>query len=466
MKLVLRSLAKSPGFTLTVVLTLALGIGANTAIFSVVHAVLLSPLPYPDADRIVAVQSRNLSRNLTGQGFSPAGYREFEKQVTSFEAIAASRYNYANLTRVEKPTQLTDSLVTLNFFEVLKGKPLLGRTFLPEDALGGAKPVVVLSHGLWQSHFGGRADIVGDNITLDDKPHTVIGVMPRTFKEPANVASAWRVFPNEGGENLGNTGRWWGVAGRLKPGLTPASVQPELATISARFVQMDAKFNEGWEFVAIPFRDVLIGNYRDGLVLVIGASLLVLLITCANVAGLQLVRASTRQRDIAVRLAIGASRWAIARAQLAESLTLVVIGGIGGVLLGKWGLDLLLGTVSGAWIPRADEIGMNTTVLAVSGAVALVTGLAFGIYPALRATKVDAVDAIRDGSKGSAGPQTTRIRGALVAGQIALTLVLLVCAGLVVKSFATILRVNPGMQIDNVLSLGIFPSAGRYDTPQ
>lgn len=466
MKLALRSLLKTPGFTLTVVLTLALGIGANTAIFSVVHAVLLAPLPYPDSERIVSIQSRNLPRNLTGQGFAPSGFREFEKQVTSFDAVAAGRYNYVNLTRVEKPTQLTDSLVTLNFFDVLGVKARVGRTFLPEDAAAGAKPVVVLSHRLWQSHFGGREDLVGQTIVLDDNPHTVIGIMPPGFKEPANVATAWRVFPNAGGENLATGSRFWFALGRLKPGVTPATVQPELATIAGRFAQADAAFNGGWDFITVPVRDSLVGNYREGLVLVIGAALLVLLITCANVAGLQLVRASTRQRDIAVRLAIGANRWVIARDQLAESLVLVVAGGAGGVLLGKWGLDLLLASLSAGWIPRSDEIGVNAPVLLVTGGVALLTGLAFGVYPALRATKVDAVEALRDGAKGSSGPQTARVRSALVAGQIALTLVLLVCAGLVVKSFSEMLRVNPGMQVENTLSLGIYPSAVRYDTPQ
>ena len=461
-----RSLAKSPGFTLTVVLTLALGIGANTAIFSVVHAVLLSPLPYPDADRMVAVHSRNPQRNLNGEGHSPAGFREFEKQVTSFEKVAAFRYNYANLTRVEKPTQLTDSMVTLHFFEVFGVKPMLGRTFLPEDAKAGAPPVIVLSHRLWQSHFGGRTSLVGETITLDDKPNTVIGVMPKTFKDPANVAMAWRVFPNEGGENVVNNGRFWSVIGRLKPGQTPAKVQPELTTIATRLAQNDAAVYTGWDFTTVFLRDALIGNYRDGLLLVIGAALLVLLITCANVAGLQLVRASTRQRDIAVRLAIGASRWAIARDQLAESLVLVVLGGAGGILLGKWGLDLLLKSLSSGWIPRSDEIGVNAPVLLVTGGVALVTGIVFGLYPALRATKVNAVDAMRDGAKGSAGPQSARVRSGLVAAQIALTLVLLVCAGLVVKSFAAILSVSPGMQVDNTLSLGIYPSGSRYDTAQ
>ncbi|MBA2242681.1 MAG: ABC transporter permease, partial [Chthoniobacterales bacterium] len=461
-----RQLRKTPGFTLIAVLTLALGIGANTAIFSVVHAVLLAPLPFPQAGQLVTIQSFNVQQNLKGQGFAPAGFREFEKQVTSFQHIAATRYNYTNLTRVEKPTQLTDSLVTQHYFDVLGVKPFLGRVFSSEDAAAGAKQTVVLSHNIWQTHFGSRTDIIGENITLDDVPHTVIGVMPRGFKEPFNVSSCWRVFPNEGGENFAATARFWSVLGRLKPDMPIGTVQAELSTIAARLAQSDPRFYNGWDFTLQPLRDAVVGNYTSGLLLVVGAALLVLLITCANVAGLQLVRASTRQREVAIRLALGASRGVIARAHLVESLVLVALGGIAGGLLGSWGLDLLLASFSPEWIPRADEIRINTPVLLITGAAALVTGLLFGLYPAWHATKVDAIDSLRDGSKGSAGPQSVRLRGALVIGQIALTVVLLTCAGLVWKSFGRIISVNPGMQVDNVLSMTISLSPTRYDKPE
>jgi putative ABC transport system permease protein len=460
----LRQLRKSPGFTLVAVLTLALGIGANTAIFTVVHAVLIAPLPFPDADRIVAVQSRNLQENLKGLGLAPAGFRELEKQATSFEGIAASRYNYDNLTRVEKPTSLTGSLVTQDYFKVLGEKALLGRTFTREDAAPNAKPTVLLGYDLWQKQFGGRHEIVGETVTLDDVPHEVIGVMPRTFKDPFNVSSEWRLFPNEGGENMVANSRFWGVIGRMKPGLPVATVQAELSTIAARFGQSDAKFYQGWEFTMSPLRDEVVGNYREGLLLVVGASLLVLLITCANVAGLQFVRASTRHREVAIRLALGASRTAVARGHFIESLLLVALGGLGGVLIGSWGLDLLLASLARDWIPRSDEIALNLPALLITGVIALLTGLVFGLYPAWHATKVDAIDSLRDGSKGSSGMQSVRLRGALVIAQIALTLVLLVCAGLVWKSFAAIVRVNPGIQIENTLSMVLTLAPTQYDT--
>ena len=459
-----RQLRKSPGFTFVAVLTLALGIGANTAIFTVVNAVLLSPLPYPDSDRLVMVQSRNFQENLKGLGFAPAGFRDVEKQVTSFDGIAAGRYNYDNLTGIEKPTSLTGSLVTQDYFKVLGEKPLLGRTFLREDAAAGAKASVILSYDLWQKQFGGRRDIVGESVTLNDVPHEVIGVMPRTFKDPFNISQLWRIFPNEGGENMVANARFWSVIARLKPGIPATTVQAELSTIAARLVQADQKFYKGWDFTVVPLRDQVVGNYREGLLLVVGASVLVLLITCANVAGLQFVRASTRQREVAIRLALGASRAAIARSHLVESLMLVGLGGIGGVLIGSWGLDLLLASFSDGWIPRSDEIGLNTTVLAVTGVTALVTGIVFGLFPAWHATRVEAIDSLRDGSKGSAGLQSVRLRGALVIAQIALTMVLLVCAGLVWKSFAAITRVNPGIQIENTLSMVITLSPTRYDT--
>jgi len=465
MRHALRSLRKSPGFTCTVVLTLALGIGANTAIFSVVHAVLLAPLPYPDADRLVAIHSRNQQQHIEDSSFAPAGFRDFEKQVTSFESVAAERYNYTNLTRIEKPTLLTDGVVTQTFFAVLGAKPLLGRTFLLEDAAPGAKPTVVLGFRLWQSQFAGRSDLIGETIMLDDVPHIVIGIMPKTFKEPLDIAGSWRVFPNTGGENLAANSRFWNVIGRLKPQVSQSAVQAELDTIAARLAQSDRAFYAGWDFTLQPLRDVVIGNYRDGLLLVIGAALLVALITCANVAGLQLVRASTRQRDTAVRLSLGASRWAIVRDHLLESLLLVTLGGVAGVIFAQWGLDLLLASLSSGWIPRADEIAINAPVLAATGVIALLTGLIAGVYPALRAARIDAMDALRDGAKGTSGPQSTRLRASLVAGQIALTLVLLVCAGLVLRSFAAIAGVAPGMQTENVLSLDLsLPQ--RLDTAQ
>jgi putative ABC transport system permease protein len=460
----LRQLRKSPGFTFVAVLILALGIGANTAIFTVVHAVLLAPLPYPDADRIMAVQSRNLQENLTGLGFAPAGFRDVEKQLTSFEAIAATRYNYDNLTGIEKPTSLTGSLVTQDYFKVLGEKPLIGRTFTRDDAAAGAKATVVLSYDLWQKQYGGRQGIVGEAITLNDVPHEVIGVMPRTFKDPFNVSALWRIFPNEGGENAVANARFWAVLGRLKAGLPVSTVQAELSTIAARLVQSDPKFYKGWDFILSPLRDQVVGNYREGLLLVVGASVLVLLITCANVAGLQFVRASTRQREVAIRLALGASRSAIVRDHLIESLLLVVLGGIGGVLIGSWGLDLLLASLARDWIPRSDEIALSTPVLLVTGLTAFITGIIFGLFPAWHATRVEAIDSLRDGSKGSAGLQSVRLRGALVVTQIALTLVLLVCAGLVWKSFAAITRVNPGIQIENTLSMVLTLSPTRYDT--
>lgn len=459
-----RQLRKSPGFTFVAVLILALGIGANTAIFTVVHAVLVAPLPYPRAERIVAVQSRNLQENLTREALAPAGFRELEKQVTSFEGVAASRYNYDNLTRIDKPTTVTGSLVTQDYFLVLGERALIGRTFTREDAAANAKPVVILGYDLWRKQYGGRADIIGESITIADLPHEVVGVMPRSFKDPFAIAVLWRLFPNEGGENAVATSRFWGVIGRLKPDVPVSSVQAELATIAGRFAQSDPKFYKGWDFMLSPLHDEVVGNFREGLLLVVGAALIVLLITCANVAGLQFVRASTRQREVAIRLALGASRMAIAREQLIESLLLVALGGIGGVLLGGWGLDLLLASLARDWIPRADEIALNLPVLFATGVMALFTGILFGLYPAWRATKIDAIDSLRDGSKGSCGLQSVRLRGALVIAQIALTMVLLVCAGLVWKSFAAITGVNPGIQIENTLSMVLTLAPTRYDT--
>src|SRR5947207_10627486 len=414
LRFAVRQRRKSPGFTFVAVLTLALGIGANTAIFTVVNAVLLSPLPYPDADRLVMVNSRNFQENLKNLGFAPAGFRDVEKQVMSFEAVAATRYNYDNLTGVEKPTSLTGSVVTQDYFKVLGERPLIGRTFTKEDGAANAKATVVFSYDLWQKQFGGRRELVGQSITLNDVPTEVIGVMPRTFKDPFNVSSLWRILPNEGGENAVANARFWSVIGKLKSGISSATAQAEMTTIAARLAQSDPKCYKGWDFTISPLRDIVVGDYREGLLLVVGAALLVLLITCANVAGLQFVRASTRQREVAIRLALGANRSDVAREHLIESLLLVALGGAGGVLAGSWGLDLLLASLARDWIPRSGEIALNTTVLAVTGLTAFITGIVFGLFPAWHATRVEAIDSLRDGSKGSAGLQSVRLRGALV----------------------------------------------------
>ena len=227
--------------------------------------------------------------------------------------------------------------------------------FSREDANAGAKASVVLSYDLWQKQFGGRRELVGESVTLNDVPHEVIGVMPRTFKDPFGVSSLWRIFPNEGGENAVANARFWAVIAKLKAGATNSTAQAELSTIAGRLVQADSKFYKGWDFTLAPLRDQVVGNYREGLLLVVGAALLVLLITCANVAGLQFVRASTRQREVAIRLALGASRSAIARSHLVESLLLVTLGGIGGVLIGSWGLDLLLASLAKAGFRAATR---------------------------------------------------------------------------------------------------------------
>ena len=465
LKFALRSLVKSPAFALVAIATLALGIGVNTAIFSVVHSVALAPLMYAQPERLVSVSAQNVQKG-DHAGFSPAGFRELEKQFTSAAPVAANYYYYYNLTGVEKPTQVTGGQVTQDYFKVFGVQPALGRTFLPEDAGGGAKPTVVLSHAFWRDHLGGRTDIIGQTILLDDSPTLVIGVMPPSFKFPFGGQELWCVVPNEGGENLVTTGRYWGVTARLRSGATPASAAAELATIAARLAQADPKNNQGWSLQATPLRDVIVGDYAKGFALIVGASLLVLLMTCANVAGLQLVRASTRQREVAVCMAVGASRWMIVRRQLAESLLLTAAGTTLGLVLGTWGLDAFTAAFSQSWLPRGDEISLNTVALSVSIAVALLTGLAAGLLPAFQSARADVGEALKSGSKGSVAGGAVRLRSGLVVAQIAVTIVVLTCAGLVTKSFSSILRVNPGLRTDNTLSMVLYLSGKRYETSE
>ena len=463
-RLAARSLTKSPGFTVVAVLTLALGIGANTAIFSVVHSVLLSPLAYEKPDGLYSLRSENPQRG-NNAGLPPAVFRQLEKNLTSAESMAASYYYYYDIIGVAKPTQVTGAQVTTDYFKVFGAAPLLGRTFLPEDAKAGAQPSIVLSHSLWQGLFGGRPEIVGQSITVDDKPHIVLGVMPAGFKDPFDSQQLWRVVTEQSAENQNTNSRYWGVTLRLKPGRDSRSALTELETLAARYAAENPKDNEGWRFLLQPLRDIVVGNYSRGLILVVAASLLVLMLTCTNVASLQLVRAAARQREAAICMAVGATSWAIARRQLVESLLLSLAGTVAGLLLGRWGLDLLLASFSGGWLPRAAEISLNPAVLAASVCSALFAGVLAGVLPALQATRVDAGDVLKSGGKSGTAAGGMRVRSVLVVAQFAITLVVLACAGLVVKSFAAMLSVNPGMRIERTLRMVIGVSNARYDTP-
>ena len=463
LKSALRQLGKSPGFTAVAIAILALGIGASTAIFSVVHALLLSPLSYADASRLVQLQSRHKEQGVAG--LAPATFGDLAAGNASFTTLAAQYYYYVNLTGTDAPTLLNSADVTADYFKLFDVAPLRGRTWNPDDTKPGAAPVVVLSHALWRSQFNSRDSIVGRQIMLDEVAYTVIGVMPASFKDPNEVAQLWRPMRPGADDLLNRSSRYWTAYGRLKPGVTLLRANTELATLAHQLDQAHPKNYEGWTLQAADLRSLVVGDYHTGLLVVLGAVGCVMLITCANVAGLSLVRAAARRKEFAIRTALGASRGQLIRQLLAESLLLALLGGSGGVLLGSWGVDALLTSVPEGWLPRADEIALNLPVLATTLGLTLLTGVAFGLAPGFTASRIGAGEALKDSARGTAGPPARRLRAGLVVAELALALVLLAGTGLLGRSFLGLLNKKPGLDAGRLLSLTVSLSGKRYDSP-
>ncbi len=458
-----RSLRKSPGFSVVAIVILALGIGASTAIFSVVHALLLKPLAYHDAAQLVQVQSQHREHPATV--LAPATFADVARDSRSFAAIAAQQYYYVNLTGTETPTRLTSVEATADYFRLFGVAPLLGRTWNPAETVAGASAVVVLGEATWRSHFNSRPDLVGQTVMLDDVAHTVIGVMPASFSDPWGNAAVWRPLPMNGPAMQDRATRYWSVFARLGDGVALGLARTELAAFGQRLAQAHPTHYRDWSLTASDLHGLVVGDYRTGLLVVLGGVACVLLITCANVAGLSIVRSLGRRKELAVRAALGASGGRLLRLLLAESLVLAGFGGGLGVLLANWGIDAILALVSEGWLPRAGEIAISQPVLLAALVLTLVTGLAFGLVPAWNASRTDANDALKESSgRGSAGPAARRLRSGLVVTEIALALILLVGAGLLGRSFTALMRKNPGMRTEQILTLGISLSGKRYDT--
>ena len=457
-----RSLGKSPGFSSVAIGILALGIGASTAIFSVVYGVLLKPLAYHDSGRLVQVQSQHPEQGTSV--LSPATFIDLAREAKSFAAIAAQQYYYVNLTKTASPAQLTEVQASDNYFKLFGVAPLLGRTWNPDETVVGGAPVAVIGEDLWRSQFNAREDIIGQTIMLDDSAHTVIGVMPASFTDPWGNAALWRPMPMNGPATQDRRTRYWSTFARLKDGVTLDQAGAELAAFARQLEQAHPADHKGWTLQAADLQGLVVGNYRTGLFVVTGAVACVLLITCANVAGLSVVRSIGRRKELAVRAALGASRGHLLRQLLAESLMLALVGGGLGILVAHWGVGGITGLFSHGWLPRAGEIAINQPVLLAGLVLTLATGVAFGLVPAWNASRADANDALKDGGRGSAGPASRRLRSGLVIIELALALVLLVAAGLLGRSFGAILRQQPGMQIDRLLALNVSLSSKRYDT--
>ncbi len=466
----LRMLFKSPGFTVVAVLALALGIGANTAIFSVVNAMLLRPLPYADPDRLVVLWETNpnlASTYLrTHNEASPANFIDWREQQTVFEDIAAYRWNDYNLTGGDAPEQLTGNPVTTNMFDVLRVQPLIGRKFRPEESDPKSDRVVMLSYGFWQRRFGGDQNIIGKQITLNGNPHTVVGVMPADFEFPGAFAELWTALRFATDTPPSRQSHFLYTRARLKPGVTLQQAQAEMDTIAARLRQQYPDTNADRNVRLQPLHEATVEQARTGLLALLGAVGFVLLIACANVANLMLARATARHKEIAIRTALGAGRWRIVRQLLTESVLLSLAGGALGVLLALWGIDLLLAAVPkefSLFIHGWNKIRLDKWVLAFTMLVSVVTGLLFGLVPALQASKTDLNEALKEGGRASVGHARRRFRSGLVIAEVALALVLLVGAGLMIKSFLHLLDVRPGFDPANVLTLQLTLPQTRYE---
>jgi len=454
----LRSLRSAPGFALVVLLTLALGIGANTAIFSVVRGVLLRPLPFPDADRVVRLWHANPSDNEPRSLVSEPDFVEWQRASTRFASLGAYWYapggSGANFTGDGTPERLEGAYFTPGFFETLRTPAAVGRTIRAEEAVAGNDRYMVLSHGFWRRRFGGDPAVVGRALTIGGVPRTVVGVMPPDFTFPADRIDFWIPLSTIPADDIGRdrSSRFLDVVGRLAPGATLEQGRDELAALSRRIAARE-EGARGWtDVTAAPVREALLGEVRRPLLVLAGAVAFVLLITCVNIASLLLARATARQRELAVRAALGAGRGRILRQLMTESLLLALLGGVLGVALAYVGVRTL-GALGAGELPRAAAIRIDAAVLAFALAISTASGLLFGLLPALRATSPDLQGALRAGARGTVGGAGQRMRSALVVAEVALAAVLVVGAGLAAKSFARLLDVDPGFQPQNVLAV-------------
>jgi putative ABC transport system permease protein len=463
----LRILRRNPGFTLAAIVVLALGIGANTAIFSIVNAVLLRPLPYQDASRIMQVWHVPPAKSFPGMtkfAVSPANYLDWQRQSSSFEQIAAFGGRRFNFGGTEHPETIQSAAVPPDFFSLLRTRPLIGRTFSPEEDRPGQGHVVVLGYQFWRDHFATDVGIVGRQILLESEPYTVIGVMPDQFRFPA-LAQVWvpLAWSNETRSVRGNHN--YLVIARLKSNVSMHQAQAELGAISTRLEQQYPEDDKGWGAVIVPLREQLVGDVRPALLVLLGAVAFVLLIACANVANLVLAKTLARRKEIAIRSALGASRPVILRQILAETVLLSVAGGALGLFLARFAIALIV-QVLGDQLPRFAQITLDAEVLAFTLLLSVLAGILAGLIPSVRFTRTDVSEALKQGqSRGSSDSGGMRTRGLLVVSEVALSLVLLIGAGLMVRSLWELRSVQPGFDPSNVVTLHVPLSGSRFSSP-
>jgi putative ABC transport system permease protein len=455
----LRMLVRTPGFSLVAILTFAVGIGINTAVFNVVNGVLLRPLPYPDFDRITLVWMDNRRQGIKEDIASYPNYIDWKTQSTSYQHMAAFFPLAFSLTGAGEPERLQGVMVTANFFDVMGVQPMMGRLFTPENETPGKDGLVLISHGLWQRRFGGTQDVIGRTISLGGRQHEIIGVMPPTLRFP-DKAEFWVPLAPDRDDREARGSFWLPVIGRLKPRIPVAQAQAEMDGIGKRLEEAFPA-NRGYGVYVVPLHRQLVGNIERPLVILLAAVGFVLLIACANLANLMLGRTAARRKELAIRTALGAGRGRLMRQIVTETFVLALLGGAVGVVIAFWVTQLFI-TIGGDSIPRQDAITMDVRVLGFALLVATVAALLAGLAPAVQASRRKVVDHLREGAREGTGAASRRTRNVLVAAEIALALVLLTGAGLLIRTLWSMQRVERGFNPRNVAMMTVSASGAAY----
>jgi putative ABC transport system permease protein len=461
MKTAIRSLLKRPALNVLVIFALALGLGANTAVFSVVNGVLLRPLPFDEAENLLIIRDTKIPQ-FPEFSVSAGNFIDRQTQSTAFEGMGAWSNVRFNLIEGSEPEALRGALVTASLLPTVRVTPMLGRVFLPEEDQEGSSNVVILSHRLWQRRFGSDPGVLGRSVNLNARSYTIIGVMPPDQAFPNSDIDLWAPIAFNAAAKANHGSHYLGSVARLKAGVSLEQATAELETIARRLEETYPGSNKGWGVKTIPLVESAVGSVRVPLLILLGAVAFVLLIACANVANLLLVRSNARYREMAIRVAIGASRWDLMKQVLAESLLLSMLGGAAGIVLANWGIDALLALAPQA-LPRAQEIRIDTNVFLFTLLVSAATGLLFGLVPALQSSRPHLNDALKEGGRGSPGSRRRQqIRYALVVAEVALSMILLVGAGLLIRSFVQLGNVNPGFDPRNALTVSLALPSQKY----
>jgi putative ABC transport system permease protein len=471
MRFAIRMLLKNPGFTAVVVLTLALGIGANTAIFSFVNAWIINPLPYPNSERLIVIQSLNTKTGATDEQSTAADFHDWQVQSKDFEELAAWVSHAFNLAGDGPPERVIGSRVSWNFFQTLGAKPFIGRAFLPSDDVAGAPHVAILSRGLWETRLAGDPHIVGRQIKIDGESYSVVGVMPANFQLPlAGRSNLWTPLALSQKELNDRSNSWLDTLGRRKPGVPMASAQAELSAIMAQLEKAYPKTNTSSGVLLQSLKDAIGEEAGNQPVLILFWIVgFVLLIACANVANLMLARATGRAKELAIRSALGAGRYRLIRQLLTETVIVFVVGGMVGVFFGYWWLAWIEAAIPArikGYLLNYGQVPLDLSTLAYTFSVALLAGIIFGLAPALSSSKVDVNSMLKDASGRATGNRSgSRLRSAFVVAEIALAVVIVACSALMIRSFVGITRTNPGFKQENVLVADLSLPQAKYKSP-